>query len=133
VRWIVAVERAAIGTAFAAAAAACWTSPGSPASEQPSVASEPTPLVSVAQEPSTPVREEPCRYIRRVSVSSSALRSVGYCSSKEILEVQFVRGAVYRYYDVPARFYRDLMGAPSHGRYFNHVFKPAGFRYERVR
>jgi hypothetical protein len=64
---------------------------------------------------------------------SSALRSIGYCESRQILELDFTRGTVYRYYAVPAEIHRAFMRAPSKGRYLNSVFKPLGYRYERLR
>jgi hypothetical protein len=71
--------------------------------------------------------------IRRKPVQSSALRSVGYQDNKGVLEVEFVNGAVYRYYGVPVSTYHGLMSAASHGRYFNQYIKRAGYRYVRVR
>ena len=76
--------------------------------------------------------EDPCTFIRRIFVSSSAIRSIGYCSEGRVLEVEFVRHSVYRYFDVPVGVYREFLGASSHGRYLNQVLKPAGFRYRRI-
>jgi hypothetical protein len=56
---------------------------------------------------------------KRTKVDSNYLRSVGYDSSSQILEIEFRRGDVYQYIDVPAAIYKDLMNAPSHGKYFN--------------
>jgi KTSC domain len=68
--------------------------------------------------------------IHRIQVASSAIAALGYCPSKKILEVEFVRGArVYRYYAVPEEVYRAFLNAPSKGTYLNEVIKPAGFRY----
>jgi hypothetical protein len=83
-------------------------------------------------QPSSPAAPESCDVIRRVGVASTALRSVGYCREQRILEIQFVRGGIYRYYDVPPRIYRDLMAAASHGRYFNYVVKRR-YAYRRMR
>jgi tetratricopeptide (TPR) repeat protein len=68
-----------------------------------------------------------------VPVSSSALRAVGYDDSRKILEIQFHNGAVYRYYGVPADVHRGLMGADSHGQYFDQHIRGAGYRYERIK
>jgi hypothetical protein len=70
--------------------------------------------------------------IQRVPVSSSALRSVGYDVGAQVLEIEFHDGAVYRYYGVPADIHRGLMGADSHGRYFQQYIRGAGYRYERI-
>ena len=65
-------------------------------------------------------------------MSSSAIRSVGYDEGQEILEIEFINGAVYRYFDVPADVYRGLMAAESHGRYF-HQHVGAGYRYQKMK
>jgi len=70
--------------------------------------------------------------IRRSPVSSSALRSVGYDQEQQTLEIEFQNGAVYRYFDVPAKVHRGLMGAESHGRYFHEHVRSKGYRYERL-
>lgn len=57
--------------------------------------------------------------MRRESVSSSNLASVGYDPTSKTLEVAFKSGRVYEYYNVPASEHRALMSASSHGRYFN--------------
>jgi hypothetical protein len=53
----------------------------------------------------------------RVAVESKTLRSVGY--EDGTLEIEFVSGSVYRYFDVPPRVHEDLMRADSHGRFFS--------------
>lgn len=70
--------------------------------------------------------------IPRVSVSSSALRSVGYDNDRAILEIKFHNGAVYDYYDVPPDVHRGLMSAESHGRYFHQHIREAGYKYKRI-
>lgn len=49
--------------------------------------------------------------MKRQSVSSSNLASVGYDAENEILEIEFNHGGVYQYYDVPESVYRGLMSA----------------------
>lgn len=56
--------------------------------------------------------------MRRTSVSSSNLRSVGYDRSTQTLEIEFNSGSVYQYYNVPESVYNGLMNASSHGQYF---------------
>jgi hypothetical protein len=56
---------------------------------------------------------------KRIVVESNYLRSVGYDASSQILEIEFQKGDIYQYIDVPLDVYTDLMNAPSHGRYFN--------------
>ena len=57
--------------------------------------------------------------MKRQSVSSSNLASIGYDAENEILEVEFNHGGVYQYFDVPEDVYDELMEAPSHGVYFS--------------
>ncbi|HEY9633139.1 MAG TPA: PIN domain-containing protein [Coleofasciculaceae cyanobacterium] len=61
--------------------------------------------------------------VKRIIVDSNYLRSVGYDSSSQVLEIEFRRGEVYHYMDVPPEIYTSLMNAPSHGRYFNENIK----------
>ncbi|PIR86968.1 MAG: KTSC domain-containing protein [Candidatus Harrisonbacteria bacterium CG10_big_fil_rev_8_21_14_0_10_49_15] len=57
--------------------------------------------------------------MRRKDVKSSDIRSIGYDESLQILEVEFKRGSVYQYVNVPKHVYAALMKAPSVGSYFN--------------
>ncbi|MCK9399180.1 MAG: KTSC domain-containing protein [Bacteroidales bacterium] len=58
--------------------------------------------------------------MKRESVSSSNLASVGYDADKKILEIEFNHGGVYQYFDVPKEVYDELMNADSLGSYFYH-------------
>ncbi|HEY0515284.1 MAG TPA: KTSC domain-containing protein [Thermoanaerobaculia bacterium] len=53
--------------------------------------------------------------MRRNPVASTAISSVGYDARSSVLEVEFSSGAVYDYFKVPPRVYRDLLKAPSKG------------------
>lgn len=55
----------------------------------------------------------------RKHVISSNLKSVGYDSTTDILEIEFKNGGIYRYSGIPARVYDELMSSSSHGRYFH--------------
>ena len=68
---------------------------------------------------------------KRIKVESNYLRSVGYDSSNQVLEIEFRRGEVYQYIDVPAAVYTDLINAPSHGKYFNANIKEA-YSYRKL-
>ena len=61
--------------------------------------------------------------MKRETVNSSNLRSVGYDRSTQTLEVEFNSGGIYQYSQVPENIYNGLMDASSHGRYFNHAIK----------
>jgi hypothetical protein len=56
--------------------------------------------------------------MRRRSVSSSSVASVGYDPKSQTLELEFHSGSVYEYHEVPPETFRDLMAAPSKGRFF---------------
>ena len=49
-----------------------------------------------------------------------------------ILEIEFLNGAVYQYYDVPQSIYDGLMAADSHGKYFAAYIKKGGYRYAQI-
>ena len=62
--------------------------------------------------------------MKRLSVVSSVLRSVGYDESTSTLEVEFGNGSVYEYSAVPEDVYAALMLADSKGHYFDTVIRP---------
>ena len=57
------------------------------------------------------------RAMKRQPVKSSAIISIGYDRTSRTLEVEFISGRIYQYYDVPWTVHRDLMLASSQGRY----------------
>ena len=57
--------------------------------------------------------------IPRQPVESTAIAKIGYSKRRHILEIEFVNGAVYRYLDVPATVYRDLMSSESKARFYD--------------
>ena len=48
---------------------------------------------------------------------SSNLDNVSYDTDTEILEITFLSGATYEYYDVPESTYKQLIKAKSKGRF----------------
>lgn len=68
----------------------------------------------------------------RTYVSSSNIASIGYDPMQLILEVEFLNGSVYQYYDVPEALYEGIMAAESHGKYLNEYIKKGGYRFERI-
>jgi predicted aconitase len=62
------------------------------------------------------------RIPRRVVVSAG-IRSIGYSKRLHILEIEFVKGAVYRYSPVPRSIYQALMTADSKARYYDQNIK----------
>lgn len=61
--------------------------------------------------------------MKRIEVSSSNLKSIGYDWTMNILEVEFNSGAIYQYADVPPTEYVDLTCADSVGKFFNKEIK----------
>jgi hypothetical protein len=56
-------------------------------------------------------------------VESTTLRAFAYDDSREDLQLEFLSGAIYHYYGVPAAVHEGLLGAPSKGRYFNRAIR----------
>lgn len=61
--------------------------------------------------------------MQRFPVSSNSLAEIGYDPDFETLEVQFLHGGVYQYYNVPPFLYERLMAADSLGRFYNAEIK----------
>ena len=68
--------------------------------------------------------------MRRAPVVSSNVASVGYSPHLHALEIEFVRGAVYRFLNVPESVYRALCVAPSKGHFIAENLRG---KYEFVR
>jgi hypothetical protein len=68
--------------------------------------------------------------MRRRSVDSTSLASVGYDAQSLTLEVEFHNGGVYHYLGVPPRTAQALLDADSLGAFLNTEIKP---RYPYVR
>lgn len=66
----------------------------------------------------------------RIPVVSTCITSVGYLEGERVLEVEFIRGEVYRYFNVPAEDYALLLAAESKGQHVNQGIKP---RFASVR
>ena len=61
--------------------------------------------------------------IPRQSVQSTAIAKIGYSKRRHIFEIEFVNGAIYRYFDVPLSVYRELMSAESKARFYDSNIK----------
>ena len=69
--------------------------------------------------------------MERYSVASSNISSIGYDAGTETLEVEFLSGSIYQYYNVPQNMYDQLIQAGSKGRFLNTYIKNA-YPYSRV-
>ena len=69
--------------------------------------------------------------MNRERVSSSNIASLGYDEPTQTLEVEFITGSVYQYYNVGAALVEQLMQASSKGQFLNSYIRPA-YPYSRV-
>ena len=69
--------------------------------------------------------------MQRQSVSSSNIVAIGYDIETQTLEIEFHGGRAYQYYGVPEAMYREIMQAPSKGKFF-HSYIRNGYPYSRV-
>ena len=74
--------------------------------------------------------------MKRRAVISSDVASIAFrrspLSRRGTLEVQFCKGAVYKYYKVPIETYTTLLNADSVGSALHHTVKREGYKYIRV-
>jgi len=76
-------------------------------------------LVVVARAEPSPAPSRIVSHIPREPVQSSAIAKVGYSKRRHILEIEFVNGAVYRYFDIPLSVHHDLRWAESKARFYD--------------
>lgn len=69
--------------------------------------------------------------MKRQPVQSSNISSIGYDAASQTLEIEFLNGGVYQYFDVPQNVYQGIMGASSHGEYLAQHIK-GHYRYSKV-
>ena len=69
--------------------------------------------------------------MERYAVASSNVSAIGYDSQTQTLEVEFLGGSVYQYYNVPHEMHSRFMQAPSKGRFLNAYIKNS-YPYSRV-
>ena len=69
--------------------------------------------------------------MERTSVLSTNIASIGFDKDSATLEIEFLNGSVYQYFDVPMSVYSELMNAGSHGRYLAQNIKGV-YRYSKV-
>ena len=70
--------------------------------------------------------------MNRTPVSSSNLKAVGYDATEQILEIEFLNGSAYQYFNVPQAMYLGMMRAGSRGGFLDKYVKKGGYRYRRV-
>ena len=55
----------------------------------------------------------------RVAFESAGVASAGYDDQARVLEIEFPKGKIYRYQNVPREVFDALLKAKSKGRYFH--------------
>ena len=56
-------------------------------------------------------------------VLSREIEWIGYEHKRNMLQVEFIVGAIYQYENVPEMVYQEFLTAPSHGRFFESNIK----------
>jgi hypothetical protein len=69
--------------------------------------------------------------INWIPVTSSTISRVRYDERTLTLEIEFIGGRVYQYFDVPPQIYQSFISADSKGRFLHSQLK-GHFRYVRV-
>jgi hypothetical protein len=69
--------------------------------------------------------------MERSYVPSTNIASIGYDEATETLEVEFLTGSIYQYYNVQPNIYEQIMQAGSKGKFLNTYIKNA-YPYSRV-
>jgi hypothetical protein len=69
--------------------------------------------------------------MKRQRVQSSSVASVGYDPDSRTLELKYVSGDVYQYFDVPPLVHTALLTSKSIGAFVNKRIKP-GYRFEQI-
>jgi hypothetical protein len=69
--------------------------------------------------------------MERIPVQSSTLKSVKYDPKTLALEIEFLNGNIYQYFDVPQAVHDELMRTESHGKFLNSQIK-GQYRYAKL-
>ena len=70
--------------------------------------------------------------MHRTPVTSLHIREIGYDPQTSILEVEFISGDVYQYFDVPEYIHGQFMNAPSKGKFLYEYIR-YNYRYQKIR
>ena len=68
----------------------------------------------------------------RIQVTSKNIKSVGYDSQSKTLQVEFLTGSIYEYYDVPNDVFDKFITAESKGTFFHKYIKNGGYKYRKL-
>jgi hypothetical protein len=67
----------------------------------------------------------------RKAVSSSTIGAIGYDPKTLTLEVEFLNGTIYQYFDIPESVHAEFAGSASHGQFLNTQIK-GQYRYAKL-
>ena len=70
--------------------------------------------------------------MQRVPLNSSTIASAGYDVNQRLLEIEFISGGVYQYFNVPESIATGFFNASSHGKYFHDHIRNV-YRTSKVR
>ena len=70
--------------------------------------------------------------MERKRINASAIRSVGYDESRQLLEVEFANGSIVQYSGVSREVHRRFMNTPSPGSFFEDQIEE-NFSGKRIR
>lgn len=69
--------------------------------------------------------------MHRTAIASPGIEQLGYEEGSEILEIKFVSGTVYEFYNVPLKMYEQLMSSPRKEFYYESNIL-VRFPYKRI-
>ena len=69
--------------------------------------------------------------MNRQHVESSDIDSIGYDEKSSVLEIEFLSGGIYQYFNVSVNIYNNIMNASSHGKYFHEYVKDK-FTFKKI-
>ena len=76
--------------------------------------------------------EKSSRQIERTRVKSSNIYSIGYSVNEMVLQIEFINGNIYEYFEVPESIFIRFMKAESKGKFANgNIY--FSYHYKRIR
>ncbi|MBU1246527.1 KTSC domain-containing protein [Patescibacteria group bacterium] len=70
--------------------------------------------------------------MQRTQVNSSNICSIGYDMQADILEVEFISGDIYQYFNVPEYLHQQFLNTSSHGQFLNDHIR-YNYRYQKIK
>lgn len=74
------------------------------------------------------------------NIKSWGFRAGGVATTSDLpgtvtgtLDIEFVSGALYRYYEVPRYVFTELTSSRTIGSDFHHLIKQGGYRYKKLK